>query len=87
MHREDGANTNSICLHEETVTTIMVLYKNTKAMVHSPDGNTDFFIVTGVLQGDTIVAYLFIICLNYILQMMIDLMKENGFILKKARSR
>ena len=46
----------------------MLLYKNTKAMVCSPDGNTDFFdIVTGVLQEDTIALYIFIICLDYIL--------------------
>ena len=31
----------------------MITYKNTKAIVHSPDGDTDFFdIVTGFLQGD-----------------------------------
>ena len=58
----------------------MMLYKNMKAMVCSPDGDTDFFyIVTGVLQGDTFVPYSFIICLDYVL---IDLIKENGFALK-----
>ena len=36
---------------------------------------------TGVLQ---LAPYLFIICLHYVLQMSIDLMKENSFILKKA---
>ena len=66
----------------------MMLYKNTKVKVHSSDGDIDFFnIVAGVLQGDTLVPYLFIICLDYVLQMLIDLMKENGFTLKKARSR
>ena len=59
-----------------------------KAMVHSPDGNTDFFdIVTGVLQRDTLAPYLFILYLDYIPQMSIDLIKENGFKLKKAKSR
>ena len=50
---------------------------------------TDFFdIVAGVLQGDTLAQYLFINCLENILQMSIDLMKENGFILKKnSKSR
>ena len=28
---------------EETVTAIMILYKNTKEMVHLPDGDTDLF--------------------------------------------
>ena len=40
-------------LPKETVTAIMMLYKNTKLKVRSPDGDTDFFdIVTGVLQED-----------------------------------
>ena len=52
------------------------------------DGDTDFFdIVAGVLHGNTLAPYLFIICLDSVLQTVIDLMKENGFILKKARSR
>ena len=39
----------------ETVNAIMMLYRNTRSMVRSPDGDTDFFdIIAGVLQGDTI---------------------------------
>ena len=64
-------------LQKETVTAIMLLYKNTKAIVRSPDGDTDFFdIVAGVLQGDTLATYLFVICLDYILKMLIDLKKK-----------
>ena len=48
---------------------------------------TTFNIVAGMLQEDTLVPYLFIICLDYVLQKSIDLMKENGFMLAKARSR
>ena len=49
-------------LSKETVTSIMMLYRNTKAKVHSLDGNTDFFdSVSGVLHGDTLGLYLFII--------------------------
>ena len=37
-------------LPKETVTAIMMLYKNTKVKVHSPDGNREYFdIVAGVL--------------------------------------
>ena len=44
-------------------------------------------IVAGVLQGDTLAAYLCIICRDYVLRMSIDLMRENGFKLAKERSR
>ena len=40
-----------------------------------------------LLQGDTLAPYLFIICLDYILRTSKDLIKENGFTLKKTRSR
>ena len=75
-------------LPKETVTAIMMLYKNTKVKVSSPDENKDYFdIVTGVLQGDTLAPYLFIICQDYVLRASIDSMKENGFKLAKKRSR
>ena len=47
-----------------------------------PDEDADYFnIVARVLQGD---AYLFVICPDYVLWILIDLMKENGFALKKT---
>ena len=56
--------------------------------VRSPDGDTEYFdIVAGVLQGDTQAPYLFIICLDYVLRISIDKIKENGFELTKKRSR
>ena len=56
----------------------MMLYKNTKVKVCLPDGDTDYFnIVAGVLQGDTLASYLFIICLDYVLRMSIDSMKKK----------
>ena len=75
-------------LPRETIVAIMMLYKNTKVKVHSPDGDTDYFnIRAGVLQGDTLAPYLFIICLDYMLRMSIDKMKDNGFKMTKERSR
>ena len=54
---------------------------------NSVDGDTDNFnIVAGVLQGDTLALYLFIICLDYVLRTSIDKIKENGFKLTKERS-
>ncbi len=56
-------------LPKETVAAIMILYRNTKVKVRSPDGDTEYFdIVAGVLQGDTLALYLFIICLDYMLR-------------------
>ena len=54
-----------------------MLFKNTKVKVLSPNGDTYYFdIVAGVLQGDTLAPYLFIIFLDYVLRTSIDLMKE-----------
>ena len=73
---------------KETVAAITILYGNTKVKVHSPDGDTEYFdIVAGVLQGDTLVPYLFVICLDYVLRRSIDKIRENGFELTKKRSR
>ena len=75
-------------LLKETVAAIMILYRNTKVKVHSPDRDTDYFnIVAGVLQGDTLAPYLFIICLDYVLRTSINKIKENDFELTKKRSR
>ena len=57
----------------ETVAAIMMLYKNTKSLVRSPDGDTSFFdINAGVLQGDTLAPFLFVINLYYVLRTSFD---------------
>ena len=54
---------------DETIQAVMMLYKNTRAKVRSPDGDTDFSDgCAGVLQGDTLVPFLFILCLDYMLR-------------------
>ena len=74
------------CIPKATVAAITILYRNTN--VRSPDGDTEYFdIVAGVLQGDTLAPYLFIICLDYVLRTSIDKIRENGFELTKKRSR
>ena len=85
IHRRKMKEIRLPCgLSKQTVITTMMLYKNLKAMDHSPYRDIDFFnIVTGVLQGDTLEPYLFIICLDYVLWISINLIKENGFRLKK----
>ena len=73
---------------KETVAAIMILYRNSKVKVRSPDGDTEYFdIVVGVLQGDTLAPNLFIICLDYVLRTSIDKIKENSFELTKKINR
>ena len=75
-------------LPKETLAAIMMIYKNTKVKVRSPDGDTDYFdIVAGVLQGDTLALYLFIICLDYELRTSIDLMKKKLFQAGKGKTQ
>ena len=65
------------------------MYQDTTAKVLSPDGETKpFKILSGVLQGDTLAPYLFIIVLDYVLRKAIDGREEElGFCLKKCQSR
>ena len=68
---------------------IILMYENTKARIISPDGETDFFaILAGVLQGDTLAPYLFIIVLDYVLRKTFKGREEElGFKLHRRRSR
>ena len=73
---------------KETVDAIMIMYQDTQSMVRSPDGDTDFFdISAGVLQGDTLAPYIFIICLDYVLRKALDKNNELGFTLTKQKSK
>ena len=62
----------------------MKIYNNTKAIVHSLDEDTDFFeSVAGILQGDSLELYMFILFLDYERKTSINLIKEIFFSLKK----
>ena len=75
------------CIHRGKMEEILLAYGLPKVKVRSPDGKTDYFdIVAGVLQGDTLAPYLFIIYLDYVLRKSIDKIKENGLQLTKKRS-
>ena len=51
---------------------------NTKVKVRLPNGDTDYFvIVVGVMQGQTLASYLFIICLDFVIRTSIYLMKKK----------
>ena len=66
------------------------MYDTTRARVISPDGETDIFdIQAGVLQGDTLAPFLFIIVLDYCLRQAIPEGKaqELGFTITPRQSR
>ena len=72
---------------KETVTAMMMLYRNTKVKIRSLYGDKNYFdIAADVLQGDTLAPYLFIICLDCMLWISLDKIKENCFKLIKLRS-
>ena len=65
----------------------MVLYRNTKVKLSSPEGDFDYFdIVAGVLKGDTLAPYHFIICLDYVIKTLFNKIKENGFEMTKKKA-
>ena len=68
---------------------IETMYRNTSAKVVTPDGESEEFrIHTGVLQGDTLAPFLFIIALDYALRNAISGREEElGFTLIHRQSR
>ena len=75
-------------LPKETVGAIMLLYKNTKVKIRFPARDRDHFDIVGsILQGDSLVPYPFIICLDYVFRTSIDIIKYNRFKLAKEWSR
>ena len=74
---------------EELVTAISIMYEDTTAKVITPDGETENFnILSGVLQGDTLAPYLFVIVIDYVMRS--DLLGREdklGFQLRKRKSR
>lgn len=50
------------------VSAVGIMYKNTITQVLSPDGDTEFFeILAGVLQGNTLSPYPFVLALDYVM--------------------
>ena len=88
VHREKmEKNLLAYRILKEIVTAIMILYRNTKSMVRSPDGDTEFFdILAGVLQGDTLSLFLFVICSDYVFRISADKCNECSQTLELAKS-
>jgi hypothetical protein len=74
---------------EIIVEAISIMYDNTQALVLSPDGKTEMFdILAGVLQGDTLAPFLFIVVLDYVMRKAIgDDNDQLGFTVRPRRSR
>ena len=68
---------------------IILSYDNLRAKISSPDGETDYFkIFAGVMQGDTLAPFIFVIVLDYALRKAINGNEEElGFTLSERRSR
>ncbi len=57
-----------MAFHQNFLRAIEAMYIDTRAVVVTPDGGTEEFdILAGVLHGDTLAPYLFIIALDYAL--------------------
>ena len=73
---------------EEIVRLIESIYSGTWAKVITADGLTEIFeILAGVLQGDTLAPYLFVIVIDYIMTVVIGTVPDAGFTIRPARSR
>ena len=54
------------------------MYDNPSSSVKTLDGPTnEFFTTTGILQGDTLAPYLFVIVVDYLLRQSIDTLKPK----------
>ena len=63
------------------------MYTDTTAKVIAVDGRTEIFkILAGVIQGDTLAPYLFIIVIDYIMSLVTN-NASHGFTMTPARSR
>ena len=72
---------------DEIIDAKKVLYTNTSAIVLSPDGETEpFNILAGILQGDTLASFLFVIIVDYVLRVSVDKSQNKGIEIQPRRS-
>ena len=71
---------------EQIIKAIEALYTDTNAKVITPDGETEQFdILAGVLQGDTLAPFLFILVLDYVLRISLDSKNSLGLLLSSRQ--
>lgn len=64
-----------------------VLYSYSSSTILTPDGETGILsIQAGILQGDTLAPFLFIVVVDYVLRMSVDTINSKGYQLKLRRS-
>ena len=67
----------------EVIQAIDVMYSDPLSFVQSVDGPTEQFVTTsGILQGDTLAPYLFVIVVDYILRYSLDSVRTKGMDIK-----
>ena len=72
---------------DKMISAIKVMYTDTTSTILSPDGETPpFSINAGILQGDTLAPFLFIIVVDYVLRMSLDRISQNGLEITPRRS-
>ena len=72
---------------DKIITAIKVLYTDTSSTILTSDGETPpFSISSGILQGDTLAPFLFIIVVDYVLRMSLDTISDKGLEIKPRQS-
>ena len=68
---------------QKIIDAIRLLYSNTQSCVQTPDGETtSFSILAGILQGDTLAPFLFVLVVDYIMRVSVDKISRCGFLLQ-----
>ncbi|KAJ3584317.1 hypothetical protein NHX12_014813 [Muraenolepis orangiensis] len=69
---------------DEIVKAIAIMYDNPSCFVQTTDGLTKEFLTTaGILQGDTLAPFLFVIVVEYILRQSLDIIHDKGITIKQ----
>ena len=69
------------------VIAIAIMYVNTTASVIPPERETSYFeILAGVLQGDTLAQFIFIITFDYVIRTATEQHESLGFTIKERTS-
>ena len=71
---------------EGIIAAIKVMYTDNSSTVMTTDGETQAFpTLAGILQGDTLAPFLFIMVVDYIMRVSVDTITEKGYLLHPRR--